>query len=141
LLKRAARYSLPFSILFYDLDHFKQVNDQYGHPAGDEVLQQITTRVQTLLRNTDTLARYGGEEFLRVDSGNQREVLRNLAERIRKEVEKLEITLKTGDILKLTVSIGVAGYQETDTVSSLIERADQAVYRAKELGRNRVFRC
>lgn len=141
LRQRAIRYGGTFSLIFYDLDHFKRVNDLHGHPAGDDVLRETTAKIQTLLRNTDTLARYGGEEFCILAAETAGENTEVLAEKIRAAVEKMEITLKTGQSLKLTISVGMASYQDSDTVSSLLDRADQAVYRAKELGRNRIFRC
>ncbi len=139
-LRRAIRFGGSFSLLFYDLDHFKQVNDRYGHPAGDEVLQKISALIQTLLRETDTLARYGGEEFCVLLPETSIESAAVLAERIRQSVETAELTLKSGVSLPLTVSVGVAGYQREDTVPSLIERADRAVYLAKQRGRNQVCR-
>lgn len=140
LLQKAIRYKNAFSVLFFDLDHFKEINDSYGHPAGDEVLQQLTAIVQSLLRDTDILARYGGEEFCILTPETDEQNAAVLAERIRSSIESQEITLKTGTSLKLTVSVGVTDFRDTDTVSTLIERADQAVYRAKQLGRNRVYR-
>lgn len=136
LYLRASRYKNPFSMIFYDLDHFKTVNDQFGHPAGDKALQKVTLAVQAMIRDTDILARYGGEEFCILLPETRQGNAAILAERIRRSVEELTIELATGETLKLTISLGVAEYTETDTISALIERADRAVYQAKKAGRN-----
>lgn len=141
LVHWSLRHKSPFSLLFYDLDHFKQVNDAHGHPAGDEVLQLVTARIQGLLRTTDTLARYGGEEFCVLAPEANEQSAEILAERIRSSVEQMTIRLKNGKSLQLTLSIGIATYRLEDTLDSLIERADQGVYQAKKLGRNRTHRC
>lgn len=136
LLIATARYQKCFSIIFFDLDHFKAVNDTYGHPAGDQVLRQVAATVKAILRAPDIFARYGGEEFsiLAPETNSSESV--QLAERIRQEVAQHDIDVGNGTSIKVTISIGVAEYQTDDTVSSIIARADQGVYRAKDLGRN-----
>nr|WP_320050388.1 diguanylate cyclase [uncultured Desulfuromonas sp.] len=132
----AKRYQTPFSVIFYDLDHFKAVNDTYGHAAGDEVLRQTTEKAKTMLRDTDILARYGGEEFCVLLPETNCENAFHLAERIRTGIKENEINLSSGESLKVTLSIGVAEYRKNEQPSALIDRADQGVYVAKEKGRD-----
>lgn len=127
------------SVIMCDLDHFKAVNDTYGHLAGDEVLKSISRIIGTGLREVDSLGRFGGEEFIIILPGCQLSSALGVAERIRRLIESAEIPTSSGD-LKVTVSLGVAslwGGREEDT-GRLIESADIALYRAKNGGRNRV---
>jgi diguanylate cyclase (GGDEF)-like protein len=135
---RARSRGLPIALLFIDLDHFKQINDSYGHPAGDACLAGIIPPIQAELRQSDVIGRYGGEEFVVILSSASATVAHVIAERIR---ERVASTLVTGFGLpiRLTCSIGVAA---SDTLNvwgeNLIARADDAVYAAKRAGRNRV---
>ena len=133
-IARLERYGHPVSLIMMDLDHFKQVNDQFGHGMGDQVLKEFCAVVQSCIRTTDILGRWGGEEFVLIlpNSGYTSAVL--LAERIRSEIEQHIFP----DELRLTTSLGMAVCQSTDTWNSWLERADQALYRAKSIGRNRV---
>jgi len=135
---RARRYGTPLAVLMADLDHFKDVNDRYGHPAGDAVLQGVAERLLSSLRATDSAGRYGGEELLVVlpqNDGNGGVVL---AERWRLLVENTVYMGSERQTISVTISIGVAEYQEAfETPDDLIAAADKALYRAKEKGRNR----
>jgi diguanylate cyclase (GGDEF)-like protein len=134
----ARRSRHPLAVLFLDLDHFKCINDDYGHAAGDCMLAAVAAAMQAELRECDWLGRYGGEEFLVVLPGAAELVARNIAERIR--LRAAESLVKHGEVeLRVTVSVGIASLDEsTPTVDTLIEHADIALYRAKALGRNRV---
>jgi two-component system, cell cycle response regulator len=127
-----------FGIVLMDLDHFKYVNDRYGHLAGDAVLQEITRRVKQVVRPYDTVGRYGGEEFLIVVPSSDSAGTHGLAERIRKAIEKTPVQTDAGEI-PITASLGVAISNETTLFEpqALLQIADDALYRAKELGRNR----
>ena len=133
------RHQLPLALVLFDLDHFKRVNDTYGHPAGDEVLRRVAERVSATVRAEDLFARYGGEEFavlLRDASGPQALIA---AERLRSAIADRPIVVD-GQPLPVTISVGVAilGQGDTDRPESLIDAADRALYRAKREGRNRV---
>jgi diguanylate cyclase (GGDEF)-like protein/PAS domain S-box-containing protein len=133
---RSKRYQPPLSIAMMDIDHFKKINDEFGHSAGDEVLKSFCNTSQRLLRETDLFARIGGEEFavLLPDTGSAGAV--RVAERLRREVAEGNLLLGAGEI-KFTISIGVATLRSTDTsVEDCLQRADRAMYRAKENGRN-----
>jgi len=133
-IARLERYGHPTSLLMVDLDHFKQVNDQYGHATGDLVLKEFCAVVQSCIRTTDILARWGGEEFViiavEIDIGSAYK----LAEKLRKEIEKYNF-IKNENI---TASFGAAEINSAENVDDLIKRADDALYRAKRNGRNRV---
>ena len=138
LLDRSARHKHPAAVLLCDIDHFKSVNDNYGHPVGDEVLRQVAKVLRNSVRVIDIPARYGGEEFAVVLESTDLDGALRLAERIREDVGKLEIQTDKG-LLKVTMSIGVAAFPDDATDQALlIERADLALYEAKETGRNRV---
>jgi len=127
------------ALLILDLDHFKQVNDRFGHLSGDEVLRQVSRRIHEGLRSDDLLGRLGGEEFAVLMHCHQAGDALELAERLRQAVEQLRVPLDGGEIYRPTVSIGVAlpdGHPTT--LTQLLSRADQALYRAKAEGRNRV---
>ncbi|HLT31693.1 MAG TPA: GGDEF domain-containing protein [Myxococcaceae bacterium] len=133
------RHQLPLALVLFDLDHFKRINDTYGHPAGDEVLRRVAERVSATVRAEDLFARYGGEEFavlLRDASGPQALIA---AERLRSAIADRPIVVD-GQPLPVTISVGVAilGQGDTDRPEALIDAADRALYRAKREGRNRV---
>jgi len=119
--------------LLFDIDHFKQFNDQHGHEAGDRVLKTLATTVESCLRAGDRFGRWGGEEFL-ILTGIDPKGAELLAERLRRKVEEIDL----GDLGQVTISIGVASYHPGDNRKQLVARADQAMYQAKSEGRNRV---
>ncbi|HKV89296.1 MAG TPA: sensor domain-containing diguanylate cyclase [Candidatus Dormibacteraeota bacterium] len=133
-MQRARRHRKAMAFLMIDLDHFKQVNDTYGHLNGDAVLAELASILATGARESDVCARYGGEEFALILQETTEPGARTLAERIRAKVAAA--TFPGG--LKLTISIGVAATEEPALFTSLIERADQALYAAKQGGRNQV---
>ena len=143
-IARASRYGMPFSVLLIDIDHFKRVNDIYGHQVGDLVLEGMAQLIVATLRTTDIVARYGGEEIMVIAPNTPQKTAAGLAERLRKVVEEatFEIPAELGrDIsaLGVTVSIGVACLdQRTAGMPELVQQADKALYRAKHEGRNRV---
>jgi diguanylate cyclase (GGDEF)-like protein/putative nucleotidyltransferase with HDIG domain len=138
-LERARRYGRPFSLLFFDADRFKHVNDTYGHAAGDTVLRQIGERAASILRGGDTLGRFGGEEFVLLLPEVDAEEARDIAERVRTTIANEPIILTESDSLNATVSIGVATYSSDGYgEQNLLQLADQAMYMAKRLGRNQV---
>ena len=136
---RARRYESVVTVLMIDLDHFKGVNDTYGHPAGDQVLRDVAQLLQHEVRSVDIVARYGGEEFLVVLPETSTEGAVVFAERIRERIEA-RMFESTGHSLLLTTSIGVASFpsERVASMDDLISRADEALYRAKAEGRNRV---
>ena len=137
-LGRAKRYGRAFSLLMFDIDHFKSVNDTRGHAAGDEVLRSLKSIFQKPgLRNCDFYGRIGGEEFSLVlpETVGQETIL--VAERIRHEIETTAITYEKNQFF-ITASIGLSEYRKNDTLESIIKRADEAMYRAKSSGRNKV---
>src|SRR3989442_3672816 len=133
-MHRARRYHKSIAFLMIDLDHFKQVNDSYGHLNGDAVLAELASILTSGARESDVCARYGGEEFGIILHETTEQGARTLAERIRAKVAAA--TFPGG--LKLTISIGVAATAEPALFTSLMERADQALYAAKQGGRNQV---
>ena len=138
----ARRHSTPLGLVMFDVDHFKRVNDSYGHLAGDEVLRQIASLVQRLVRAEDLFARYGGEEFVVLARGIEQAGVWRLAERLRAAVERLTVAAD-GGLVEVTISAGVASVQELarpdQSPEGLLRLADDRLYRAKEGGRNRVI--
>jgi diguanylate cyclase (GGDEF)-like protein len=137
---RSIRYDHPLSIIMLDIDHFKAVNDTYGHPAGDEVLVQVVQLCQNNIRHNDLLARYGGEEFIMLLPETCAADAQALAERIRKEFENHPV-YKEGDLcIHTTVSMGIATLfpKRPIPLERLLVCADKALYQSKENGRNRV---
>jgi diguanylate cyclase (GGDEF)-like protein len=132
---RSNRYKTPLSVVLYDVDHFKSVNDTHGHPVGDKVLKQLSRVAKDMLRDTDLLARWGGEEFIILAPGSEGEMALDAAERLR--VGFTNLIVDNG--IKTTCSFGVAEYVEGDTAETLIARADAALYQAKLQGRNQVI--
>lgn len=134
--KRWHRFKEPFSIAVWDIDHFKAINDSYGHPAGDKVLRIIAQQLAGNVRETDFVARYGGEEFVMVLLGAPVDEAFQLIDTLRKKVSELGFHFDRKRIT-VTVSCGIASVQADDTAEKVMERADKALYQAKELGRNR----
>lgn len=125
----------PLSIIMMDVDHFKNVNDIYGHQKGDIVLTEIGRIIKNNIRSTDYLGRYGGEEFIVLLPGATKENAYKVAEKIRTKVEKSKLL---GNDTQLTISCGIASFSDdTSQQIQIIEKADQALYRAKESGRNK----
>lgn len=140
---RSVRYDRPLTVVVADLDRFKEVNDRFGHLGGDAVLKRVASELRLLVRETDFLGRFGGEEFLIVLPETTLEGGRTLAEKARKRVEELEIRLDGGESVKVTLSAGVASRADVRGESrirsrALIAAADEALYAAKNAGRNRV---
>ncbi len=129
----------PFSLLIADIDHFKSINDRYGHPVGDRVIRAFALLCRRLLRDSDVLARIGGEEFGILLPETKVEEALMIAERIRKEAEKRDVVLESGEVIAFTVSIGVTQADTKRDKTQLIRESDRALYRAKRLGRNRVI--
>ena len=133
-LREAEVYQEDFTITLFDIDYFKQVNDKYGHNAGDRVLVQLSLLVKSQLRDKDIFARWGGEEFIILSQGSTQSEAFIVANRLRESIEAFPFD----DIGTLTCSFGVSQYRDNDTASTLLARADEALYKAKENGRNNV---
>jgi len=137
-LKSAERFKKPLSVLVTDIDHFKRVNDTYGHDVGDVVIKGMGDLLKRIKRDTDIVARFGGEEFVIVCEETDDAGGRNLAERIRKELEATTFQTELGP-LKVTCSIGVATFPAAgQTWQALFKATDEALYVSKRGGRNRV---
>jgi diguanylate cyclase (GGDEF)-like protein len=135
--QRAERYGSTFSILMLDIDHFKKINDTYGHPIGDEAIKAMASAASKHLRPSDTLGRFGGEEFVIMLPQTDAAGAVVAAERIRESVAQVAVPAGTR-VVRFTVSIGVATFVPKVTVAELLESADQALYAAKTGGRNQV---
>lgn len=133
-MKKALSHNQGLCIVFFDIDHFKKINDTYGHNIGDEVLKGLTSLVSSTIRSTDIFARWGGEEFLVLIESTTIEQATSMADKLRKIIMEHEFP----EVKKVTCSFGVTAYHHDDTGEIFISRADAALYRAKESGRNRV---
>lgn len=136
-LSLAKRNGTPLCIAMVDLDHFKRVNDGYGHQVGDDVLRDVAGRMQAAVRNFDTVGRYGGEEFLIIMDNADRETALEIIERVRQRVGNEPIRTRS-DTIHITLSAGISVMRPDDNTDSLIHRADRALYVAKHAGRNQV---
>jgi diguanylate cyclase (GGDEF)-like protein/PAS domain S-box-containing protein len=140
-LKLAVRYQRPLSIIMLDLDHFKEINDRYGHGAGDVVLQGFAKNAERTLRESDTFARFGGEEFIVLLPETSLDEALVVAERLRAEIANMPIVTNFGEI-PLTISLGISSSTLVNpplSLEKLVDRADRALYQAKHSGRNRVI--
>jgi len=136
---RAKRYNLSLTLISIDIDHFKSINDNFGHPAGDKVLVAVSKQLQENLRQTDVLARIGGEEFSILLPETSTDDALVFAERLRKAQSQLRISGDWQGKIQLTVSVGISCYQVSDlNFDALFSRADKALYQAKNAGRNQV---
>jgi len=138
LINLAHRYKEDFSLSMLDIDYFKRVNDRYGHLTGDEVLEKIATLIRRNIRDTDIVGRYGGEEFIIILPKTNLSASWCVAERLRITIEETEMKDSAGNVFAITVSQGLAGWERDEDATSLISCADEALYKAKEKGRNRV---
>jgi diguanylate cyclase (GGDEF)-like protein len=141
--QKSKRYNLPLTILLIDIDHFKRINDSFGHLVGDRVLHFWGDLILGIVRATDLVARYGGEEILVIAPSTSLSAAEILAERIRTTIESHELILSSEphirQSIRITVSIGVAGVNpKVENVENLLKKADEALYLAKHEGRNRV---
>ena len=137
--KRILRYKKPLSVAMIDIDHFKVVNDSYGHPTGDQILRELSSLLERCIRETDVLARYGGDEFAFILPETSLGDARILGERMRRTVENFSFRLD-GSEIHVTISLGISSYPTLDVTSGndLVSKADKALYRSKRDGRNRV---
>jgi diguanylate cyclase (GGDEF)-like protein/PAS domain S-box-containing protein len=134
MVKKSSRYpEMPFCAIMYDVDYFKNVNDTYGHLAGDFVLKELSQLISKNIRTSDFIARYGGEEFIILLSNTNLEYAIEVTEKLRNLVEK-----NTFQDLKITCSFGIYQFKQGDTFSSIIDEVDKLLYRAKQNGRNRI---
>jgi diguanylate cyclase (GGDEF)-like protein len=136
-IERSIRLDVPLTGLMIDIDHFKNINDNYGHQCGDMVIREIGSRLQAGLRKYDYAGRYGGEEFYIILSNSSEQQALGIGERFRKDMEEARFQC-SGSTVGVTVSIGAARYVAGESQESWIERADRAMYQAKQAGRNRI---
>lgn len=138
-IDRAKRYGRPISLILMDIDHFKMINDTYGHKAGDYTLKAVVDVCRNYLRIHDIFGRYGGEEFIIFLPETPSKVALEVAERLRKKIAGMCISLESAEVA-VTASFGVVGIEKAGDVEleELFKNADHALYRAKEAGRNRV---
>lgn len=147
-LQRANRQQQYLSLLFFDIDHFKQVNDKYGHPGGDAILKDFANTLKSTIRNTDFLARFGGEEFALLLPDCDYSQAINIANNLRNKVAEKRFDTLTGNIINISTSIGVScfsfdqysktSYNFSELANALLQSADDALYEAKGTGRNKV---
>ncbi|MCA9602063.1 MAG: sensor domain-containing diguanylate cyclase [Myxococcales bacterium] len=137
-ISRSRRYGTPLTVLMLDLDHFKTVNDRFGHATGDRILEEFADRVRTVTRRHDVFIRRGGEEFVLIMPSTDTAEAKHVAGRIRDRIGGEPFLVDGGDEVTQTVSIGVATWTSGEDAFELEQRSDTALYRAKEAGRNRV---
>jgi two-component system cell cycle response regulator len=139
LVEQASSLGKPLAVLMLDVDHFKAINDSYGHAAGDEVLREFALRIRRSIRGLDLACRYGGEEFLVVMPETDLSAAALAAERLRRRIASDPFPIQRGErAMEVTISVGIAALAEGEDPASVLKRADEALYRAKRDGRNRV---
>lgn len=136
-MERARVYSLPLSLLMFDVDDFKEINDSFGHTVGDVVLSELCGAVRETLRPPDLFARFGGDEFAIILPHTDLRGACAAADRILQKVRKLTIPADDEGTIRCSISLGIAGYQRADTTAEIIRRADEQLYEAKRAGKNR----
>jgi diguanylate cyclase (GGDEF)-like protein len=134
-IQNGDRRQEPVTLLLIDLDHFKSINDEFGHAMGDQVIRRVSKLLSANTRSADEVARYGGEEFVMLLRGQRLDQAESIAERLRKQIEAM---VGLPEPVSVTVSIGIAMRHPEDSVASLLERSDEALYASKRAGRNRV---
>jgi two-component system cell cycle response regulator len=139
MVQQAVTHQKPLSVFVLDIDHFKAINDDYGHAAGDDVLREFARRVRNTVRGTDLTCRLGGEEFVVAMSDTDAALALSVGERLRQKIAEDRFRVSEGQGMKVTVSIGIASLASAnDTPADLLKRADEALFDAKRAGRNRV---
>jgi two-component system cell cycle response regulator len=139
MVQKSQETKKPICIMMFDMDHFKQVNDTYGHPAGDAVLKTLASVLKASFRVTDLIARYGGEEFIVLLNNIDLQETLKIAEKTRVLIEATEFAIPDPiGVIHKTTSIGVVEYNQGDTVEEFVSKVDKALYEAKETGRNKV---
>lgn len=140
-VSRTKRYENNLALIILDIDHFKSVNDTYGHLVGDEVLKHVARTLKEKTRENDTVARYGGEEFTVILPETNMRNASEAAEKLRSVIESSNYQLENGNQIKITISAGIASFQENEcqNVNELVDKADQALLIAKRSGRNRIM--
>ena len=131
-------HSLPFGVLFCDIDHLKDLNDTFGHNLGDQVLRMIAQTLRANIRETDSMGRWGGEEFLVILHDVDNDSLLKIAEKLLNLVRNSNLTIPDKGTLSATISIGGTLVRENDTIVSVVDRADRLMYQSKANGRNRI---
>ncbi len=139
IVKENKQFDVPFAILFFDIDQFKEVNDTYGHSVGDGVLKTIATTLKSNLRGDDVISRWGGEEFIAVVRIADEKSLKLLAEKLRLLCANSDYKHDSETSITATVSIGGTMYTKGETINEVIERADSYMYQAKQAGRNKII--
>ena len=137
-IQRAERYLHPLSLIFIDIDHFKAINDTYGHMVGDQALLLIAKKMQASLRSQDTAYRFAGDEFTIILPETTSDNAKFVADRIKAEMEKESLVIREQEIAKITLSMGVAEYQRNEKKEQFVHRADVTMYEAKKKGRNSI---
>jgi diguanylate cyclase (GGDEF)-like protein len=132
------RFNINYSIVFFDIDHFKNINDTYGHDAGDVILKSLGLLFKRYARDIDMIGRFGGEEFVAILPNTNKEGAFKFAEKIRQIVKKTKFMYKNTRI-NVTISAGVANRNETNSSDETLKLADERLYEAKRNGRNRVY--
>lgn len=135
-MKEYKKLELPFGVAFMDIDHFKTINDTYGHEVGDEVLKMVSRTYVNSIRGNDIIGRWGGEEFIAIFTNCQEAVLGSLAEKIRMLIENSVLHVNDME-LRVTISVGATMVRPEDSIDSLIKRADELMYQSKQSGRNK----
>lgn len=138
-IEETKEFDQPFGVLFIDIDHFKFVNDDFGHNAGDQVLQLVARTINSNIRNHDVFSRWGGEEFLLIAKAINQKSLFVLAEKLRMLVQNSQFVDTMGTIINVTISLGGTIYRENDDIEEIVKRADQYMYEAKQNGRNQTI--
>ena len=138
IIKFSNRYGNQIGLSLFDIDNFKKINDTYGHDIGDYVLRELTKELSPIIRESDYFARIGGEEFVILLINISKDELEIFNEKVRKLVEKISLKTSTNEEVKCTISIGSTIYIKNESFTSFLKRADIAMYKAKELGKNRV---